>query len=75
MVLKLSPGFFGRLHMFQVLEETGEIFSGNGEALEAVVELSQEAPEGEGGVGKFPQVIPPNGGLKALPCYPELPLL
>ena len=50
-------------------------FLGNGEALEDVVELSPEAQEGEGGVGKFPQVIPPNRGLKALPCYPELPLL
>ena len=55
-------------------EETGEV-PGNGEALEGMVEVSPEAQEGGGGVGKFPQATPPDGGLKALPCCPELPLL
>ena len=50
-------------------------FLGNGEALEDVVELSPEAQEGGGGMEKFPQATPPDGGLKALPCCPELPLL
>ena len=49
-------------------------FLGNGEALEDVVELSPEAQEGGGGVGKFPKATPPDGGLTALPCCPEDPL-
>ena len=74
MVIKVKSWFFGRLPNFQVPEETGEVL-GNGEALEAGVELSQEAQVEEGGVGRSPPAILPDGGLKVLPCYPELPLL
>ena len=74
MVLKARPGFFGPLHTFQVLEETGEVL-GNGEALEAGVELSQEAQVEEGGVGRSPPAILPDGGLEVLRGYPALLLL
>ena len=74
MVLKARPGFFGPLHTFQVLEATGEVL-GNGEALEAGVELSQEAQVEEGVVGRSPPVILPDGGLEVLQDYPVLLLL
>ena len=73
MVFYVKSWFFGRLPQFQVKEETGEV-PGNGEALEDMVELSPEAQEGGGGVGKFPKATPPDGGLTALPCCPEDPL-
>ena len=72
--LKSSPGFLAVFPIFRCRRKPVK-FLGNGEALEVVVELSPEAQEGGGGVGKFSQATPPDGGLTALPCCPEDPLL
>ena len=50
-------------------------FLGNGEALEAGVELSQEAQVEEGVAGRSPPVILQDGGLEVLQDYPVLLLL